>query len=280
MTGPLAALGLPEPDSAVPFVLLGAPQPDGAVAVVAGLMHGSEGLREVEGVALPPDEATGVFNRALEHGGLGKVPVHVLLGFALRAIGGQTVPAVWQAAWASLPEGLRNTAQLTDLLKRLPSVLKQEELEAPSALFHPEGPALFGITADLAEDLVPQLLDAVAGTDTGDGLDPRSRIAALITQAADESLTTDSRTAWSFALDTLAFRAQAAGDAALARSARHTSLAISSGYYGSEVPFVRIWVERALQTLVDSARAVAGPGPVGPRIAAARAALDQDPGEA
>jgi hypothetical protein len=208
------------------------------------------------------------------------VATHAALGFALRAIAGRPVPAVWQTAWSGLSEGLRNTAQLTNLLKSLPTALEQAGLEAPSALLHPEGPALYGITADLAEDLVPQLLDAVAGRDTGDGLDPRTRIAALITQAADESLTAEARTAWAFALDSLAFRAQVAGDEALAQSARHTSLAISSGYYGSEVPFVRIWVERALQTLVDSARAMAGPGPVGPRIAAARAAVEGPPGEA
>ncbi|HCH61944.1 MAG TPA: hypothetical protein DFR83_04005 [Deltaproteobacteria bacterium] len=243
------------------------------------MIHGVDGLRGVEGVQLPLDEASKVFARALEHSGLGEVPVHIALGFALRAIGSRPVPASWEAAWSSLSEGIRNTAQLTNPLQALPEVFEQAALDEPSALLHPEGPAMFGLSADLAEDLVPQLLDAVSGSDHQE-MEPRALIAALITQAADESLTSSTRTAWSLALDVLAYRAHHAGDAGLARSARHTSLAIRSGYYGSEVPFVRIWLERALRTLVESARAVSGPGPVGPRIAAARAALDVEPGEA
>ena len=99
----------------------------------------------------------------------------------------------------------------------------------------------------------------------------------FITQAADDALDKPARQAWSLALDALALRAKLAGDVALAKSARHTSLAIMGGFYGSEVPFVRVWVERGLRLMVESARAMQGPGPVGPRIAAARAALE-DPG--
>ena len=280
MSGPRAALGLPEPDAGVPFVLVGAPDADGKQCVVAGIIHGTDGLRDVEGVELPASEASTVFTRALAHSGLGEVPVHVALGFALRAVGGRAVPAAWQVVWSSLSEGLRNTAQLSNPMAGLPATVEQAALEEASALLHPEGPALYGLSSELAEDLVPQLLDAVSGQGDGDGLDPRSLIAALITQAADESLTAPVRSSWALALDILAYRANAGGDPALARSARHTSLAMAGGYYGSEIPFVRIWVERALRTLVESARAVSGPGPVGPRIAAARAALDAEPGEA
>ena len=261
-------------------MLVGAPGTDGMQSVVAGIIHGADGLRDVEGVELPASEASSVFARAREHSGLGEVPVHVALGFALRGVGGRAVPTPWQVVWSSLSEGLRNTAQLTNPMAGLPTAVEQTALDEASALLHPEGPALYGLSAELAEDLVPQLLDAVSGQGDDGGMDPRSRIAALITQAADESLTPSVRTAWALALDILAYRANAGGDAALARSARHTSLALTGGFYGSEVPFVRIWVERALRTLVESARAVAGPGPVGPRIAAARAALDAEPGEA
>jgi len=275
VSGPRGALGLPEPDGAVPFVLLGAPGADGMVSVVAGLLHGGTGLRDVDGVSLPPFEADKVFDNALSHAGLGKVPVHVVLGFGLRAVDGGAVPPAWQALWSGLSEGVRNTAQLTDPLRGLASTLDQAVLDAPSAILHPEGPAMYGLDPELVEDIVPQLLDTVAGKDFGDDLTPKARIAALISHTADESLDARARKAWSLALDILAMRAHQAGDASLANTARHTSLAITGGYYGSEVPFVRVWVERALATLVESARAMSGPGPVGPRIAAARAALDE-----
>jgi len=119
----------------------------------------------------------------------------------------------------------------------------------------------------------------VSGKDFGDGLSPADRVPALIALAADQSLDAATRRAWSLALDVLAWRARAAGDVSLSTTARHTSLAIQAGYYGSEVPFVRVWVERALATLVESARAMMGPGPVGPRIADARASLGDSAGE-
>lgn len=278
--GPRAALGLPESDGGVPFVLLGAPGPDGLVPVVAGLLHGQNGLRDVDGLALPAAAADEVFTNALSQAGLGAAPIHVALGFGLRAIDGRPVPAAWQTLWSSLTDGLRNTAQLTDPMRGLASTVAQAVLEQPSALLHPEGPAMYGLDPELVEDVVPQLLDTVAGKDFEDDLSPPQRIAALVSMAADESLNAETRRTWALALDILAWRAHAAGDTGLSDTARHTSLAIAGGYYGSEVPFVRVWVERALATLVESARAMVGPGPVGPRIASAQAALDRTTGEA
>jgi len=280
MSGPRAALGLPESDGGVPFVLLGAPQADGLIPVVAGLLHGRDGLRDVEGVALPKTDADAAFQSATEHAGLGVVPMHVALGFCLRAVSSGVVPPAWQTIWSGLTEGVRNTAQLTDPLRGLATSLEQAVLEQPSALLHPEGPAVYGLDADLVEDIVPQLLDTVAGKDFEDGMGQKDRIAALVTMAADQSLDADARATWSLALDVLAYRAKAAGDEGLSATSRHTSLAITGGYYGSEVPFVRVWVERALAMMVESARTMMGPGPVGPRIASVRAALDGSTGEA
>jgi hypothetical protein len=234
----------------------------------------------VEGVALPVADAEAAFENATTHAGLGVVPIHVVLGFCLRAVDSGVVPPAWQTIWAGLAEGVRNTAQLTDPLRGLASTLDQAVLEQPSALLHPEGPAIYGLDADLVEDMVPQLLDTVSGKDFEDGLGATDRIAALVTMAADQSLDTDARSTWSLALDILAYRAKAAGDEGLSASARHTSLAITGGYYGSEVPFVRVWVERALAMMVESARTMMGPGPVGPRIASVRTALDGSTGEA
>jgi len=277
VSGPRAALGLPEPDGAVPFVLIGAPGLDGHTPLAAGMLSGGQGLRDVDGGNLPADEAQARFDAVLGHPGIGAVPIHLVLGLCLRAIEGADAPAAWAAVWASLSDGVRNTAQITDPLRGLDTTLKQDELAVPSALLHPEGPAMFGVPAAIVEDIVPQLLDTVAGVDFDDGMTAPQRIAAFITQAADDALDKPARQAWSLALDALALRAKLAGDVALAKSARHTSLAIMGGFYGSEVPFVRVWVERGLRLMVESARAMQGPGPVGPRIAAARAALE-DPG--
>ena len=228
---------------------------------------------------LPESDAHVTFERALSSAGLGEVPVHVVLGFALRALDGKPVPAAWEALWSGLAVGIRNTAQLTDPMRGMSSTLEQKVLEQPSALLHPEGPAMYGLDSELVEDIVPQLLDTVSGRDFGDGLSPAERVPALIALAADQSLDAPTRRAWSLALDALAWRARAAGDVSLSSTARHTSLAMQAGYFGSEVPFVRVWVERALATLVESARAMMGPGPVGPRIAEATAALRDPAGE-
>jgi hypothetical protein len=174
-----------------------------------------------------------------------------------------------------LSDGVRNTAQITNPLRGLDTTLQQDELAVATALLHPEGPAMFGLPAEIVQDIVPQVLDTVAGQDFGDDMTPAARLAALITQAADDALDKTTRAAWSLALDTLALRAQLAEDTALAKSARHTSLAIIGGFYGSEVPFVRVWVERGLRLMVESARAMSGPGPVGPRIAAAKASITE-----
>jgi len=275
VSGPRGALGLPEPDGAVPFVLVGAPGLDGQAPLAAGLMVGGKGLRDVDGGTLPLNDAQSHFDAVLGHPGIKAVPIHLVLGLGLRALDSSDAPQAWAAVWSSLSEGVRNTAQITDPLRGLPSQLKQDELAVPSALLHPEGPAMLGVAAPIVEDIVPQLLDTVAGVDFEDGMTAPQRIAAFITQAADDVLDKPTRSAWSLALDALALNAKLHGDVALAKSARHTSLAISGGYFGSEVPFVRVWVERGLRLMVESARAMSGPGPVGPRIAAAKEALER-----
>lgn len=278
MTTPRTLVGLPEADGSLPFVALGVADSAGMVPLVAGLM--GEGLSDVDGLAAPSADAVARFEAASKAPGLGELPAHTVLSLVLRALDGAAAPAPWAVLWQGLDAGLRNTAQLTDPLRGLPSQYVADVLAQPSALLDPEGPALFGLSRALVEDVVPELLDVVTGQLDTAPLSPSEHIAAVITQVADQALDSGARTRWSLSLDALALRAHAAGDSALATAARHTSLAMTGGAYGSEVPFVRVWTERALRSMVEAAQAMAGPGPVGPRIAAARASVGDVEGEA
>ncbi len=263
--GPRAAFGLPEPDGGVPFCVVGARLDDGGVPLAAGRMVGGQGLLDVDGGEGPAEVVAHMFADMVARADLRELPVHEAWALLLRATAGVGAPEMVAAVWGSLPEGLRNTAQLSDPTRSMPQQPSAEALAQSAPLIAVDSEVVFGLAPHIVQEALPAILERIQQSAE------RADIGAVVHETADRALGRSERVAWSLALDVLAVVAMRDGDQPLCTAARHTALAIAGGAYGSELPFVRMWTERALATMAEAARAMAGPGPVGPRIAAARA---------
>jgi hypothetical protein len=259
-----ALLGPGEADGAVPFVIA-APEQDGEVVVVAGLLVGGAGMREVEGNRVPVAAARAVLENSRGQHGLEEVPLHVALYFGDRALreGGTAGPAPWTAMWEQVPEGVRSTARLTSPLRRLDKELVPAFLHRCKALVDPEGLVVFGLERDQLAEVVPRVVDTLR-SDAGRP-EREQAIAAAVGSLSRSALDAAARQRWGFALDVLSVIFEE-GDAQ--RAARHTALAMRAELPGDEVPFVRIWVERALASTVELALQLGGPRSLRERLAA------------
>jgi hypothetical protein len=259
-----ALLGSGEADGAVPFVVA-APEHDGQVVVVAGLLVGGAGMREVEGNRVPLAAARAVLENSRGQHGLAEVPLHVALYFGDRALreGAAPPPGPWTAMWEQVPEGVRSTARLTSPLRRLDTELVPAFLHRCAALVEPDGLVVFGLGREQLAEVVPRVVDTLQ-SEAGRAEREQS-IADAVRALSRSALDDGARQRWSFALDVLSVIFEE-GDAQ--RAARHTSLALREGVPGDEVPFVRIWVERALASTVELALQLGGPRSLRDRLAA------------
>ncbi len=259
-----ALLGPAEPDGAVPFVVAG-PAVDDSCVVVAGLLVGGSGLREAEGARVAPADAQGLLDRSAGQHGLARVPLHVALHFGDRALreGGHATPALLAALWETVPEGVRTTAALTSPLRRLDKSLVPAFLAQCGPLIEDGGLLVFGVSQDALADVVPGLVDTLRGEADRD--QRQAAIADAVAALSVASLDGPARARWGLALDVLS-AAYPAGEAQ--RAARHTALALRDGLPGDRVPFVRIWVERALRSTVELALQLGGPRSLRERLAA------------
>lgn len=259
-----ALLGPPEPDGAVPFVVAGLPV-DGQVTVAAGLMVGGQGLRDVDGSVVDVAAAEQIFLRSAGHHGLAAVPLHVALAFGDRVLreGGARPPAPWTALWATVPDGTRATATMTDPLRRLDQTLVASFLARTEPWVEPDGHVIFGLTQSRLSEVIPPLLDALQ-QDTTD-VDRQRAVVDAVADLSRQALDDDARAAWILGMDVLSV-IHDSGDAH--RSARHTALAMREGMTGDQIPFVRIWVERALRSTMELALQLRGPRPLAERLAA------------
>ena len=246
MKPPLALLGLPEPDGAVPLVLV---MGDGPCVLVAGALVAGEGLREPELARLPVDEASRLCAGIIGQHGLTVVPSHVGLHYLLRCVEGATTPAPegWDALLDLLPPEVLTSGRLLDPLARQPSA-PPETPPDPGALLDDEGEVRFGL---LPSQLAPVLAPLMAAL-RPPGPD-HEQINALVEQVADAALDAGARARWTLALETLTARALSSNAPELARAAHQTALAIRAGHPGRAVPFVRGWVDLALRELAVTA---------------------------
>jgi hypothetical protein len=254
MKPPLALLGLPEPDGAVPLVLvLG----EGPCLLVAGALVAGEGLREPELARLSAEDAVRLTAGVVGQHGLQKVPSHVGLHYLLRAVEGEGVPAPegWDAVLDAIPADVLTSGRLIDPLARQPQGPPEGPPDA-GPLLEEEGELRFGVDPDHLSDALGPLLDALQppGPD-------HAQINALVESLADAALDAGARLRWVFALEALTARALSAEDPETARCAHQTALALRAGWDGRAVPFVRGWVDLALRELA----VMALQGQLGPR---------------
>ncbi len=241
-----ALLGLPEADGAVPFLV--AVAGPGDAAVVAGTVT-AHGLVDPDAGELPTARLADVLERVRADGSLVAVPAHGVVHFLLHATEAPEVAFLL----SRLTPGTRNAAQVLDPLRGEAARLDVDALGADTSLLR-EGDqrVVFGLLPERADAALRPVLSALGAA--GGPAARRDALAVVIDETADAALDAgDGRARWTFALDTLTWRARATGDAALAAGARQTALAIGGGQPGRSIPFVRGWVERQLAHLAQSA---------------------------
>jgi hypothetical protein len=254
MRPPLALLGAPEPDGAVPLVLvLG----EGPCLLIAGALVAGEGLREPELARLSAEDAVRLTTGVVGQHGLQPVPSHVGLHYLLRVVEGEgaTPPEGWDAVLDAIPADVLTSGRLIDPLSRQPQGPPAGPPEA-GPLLAEDGELRFGVEADLLSDALEPLLEALQppGPD-------HAQINALVESLADAALDAGARLRWTLALEVLTARALSADEHELARCAHQTALALRAGWAGRAVPFVRGWVDLALRELAMFALQ----GQLGPR---------------
>jgi hypothetical protein len=257
MKAPIALVGLPEADGAVPMVLVAG---NGPCSLLAGSLVGGAGIREVEILELEGAAAQAILDRTVGQHGLLPMPLTTALHYLLPEVDPET-PG-WVSFLERVEAGALQTARLVDPLAR-----QEKEppsgVPAPGPLLDPSFGVVFGLSADQVEAFLVPLIEAVQHGD-------RAGLTQIIAQAADDALDGPARARWALALDVLTVRGLSARDFSLARAAHEYRLSIAAGRAGSELPFVRVWVERALQSMAELTLSSVGPGPLAPRIARAQ----------
>lgn len=245
---PVALLGLPQEDGSVPFVVA-VPGP-GDSLVVAGAVH-ADGLLGAQGGEASAEYVQQVIENVRADGVLVDVPVHGVLHFLMHAVDTIEVAALVER----LPVGVRNAAQVLDPLKGEATAPDAQALAGDTVLLA-EGPmsVAFALPQPISQAAIEPVLSALGAA--GGAAARRAALGAVVAETADAALNIGrTRAHWMFALDTLTWRARVCDQPALADAARQTSLAMSMGADGRDVPFIFVWTERQLAYFAETALA-------------------------
>jgi len=264
----LACMGLPEPDGGLPFVLL-AIREEKAALVLGTAGSGQQG--SIEHLVTDPTNGREILDTAQHHHQLRSLPFHVALHFVEKSFGGVKPPG-WEELLATLEEGSLNAARLLDPLRGLPQQL--DPSVRIECILEEEGGIAFGIEENVVETVFEDLMGVVNSSIIQRDEGRRRRLAQIINQASDHALDPDTRARWQLTLQAVAWMGQEQGQEALWQACWHTSLALADGRKGSEIPFVRVWVERQLAMTVHTAMSMMGPGSLAERIALAKKDLE------
>ena len=98
---------------------------------------------------------------------------------------------------------------------------------------------------------VDAVLTALTSTVEVDEDSRKKRIADECALAANEVMEGHARQTWILAMDVIACISETAGWEAERKVARHTSLALSSGRPGADIPFFRMWIERQIAAVSE-----------------------------
>jgi hypothetical protein len=261
-----ACMGLPEPDGGVPFVLMACRDESGVLVLGT---TGRDG--DVESLVTDPVHAREILNTAQHHHKLLSLPFHVGLHLIERSFAAEPHPG-WAALLEVLDEGSLNAARLLDPTRGLSTEL-DPKVRIESILDQESGIA-FGIDEAIVESVFEDLIGVVNSPLVQAEEGRKKRLARIINQAADLALDERCRHRWTEALRSTACLLRDQDMDAMSQACWHTALALQQDRRGSEIPFVRVWVERQLALTVQTAMSMMGPGSLAQRIAKTQGDLE------
>ena len=253
-----ACLGLPEPDGGLPFVLLATEMEQSLIFV------GTTGCMDaIERMDTSKEHGHELFATAQHHHNLIDVPFHVGLSFVEKGLGG-FVPDDWASLVEMVDEGVVNAARILDPYRDFPVEL-DAKVRIETILDEEHGVA-FGVDGSVVERVFEDLMSAIQSPILQPAEGRRKRVSKIIDRVADDALDDQSRSRWSNALKATAWITREQQWDAMWKACWHTALAMDQGLKGSQVPFVRVWVERQLALTVQTAMSMVAPGTVGSQV--------------
>ncbi len=259
---PIAFLSRPDHEGTFSFLTL--VTGDAETVVFAGIAGGAGGFRDVDHTHFGRARRRAILDDARKDEALVELPFHVALQLLERAfaLGGRT-PHEWDHLLIHLDEGTKTSARV---LQPFPDVL-----EAPHADVLAQIVPLFdGPHALLLLPDVQPLMRAaveVMGADMSpievSDEDRQSRKDGALDQAADDMIEGFRRQTWALALEVHAVFASHRGWEDLIAPARHTALALTQGWRGRDIPYIRELASRLVDAQLDQLRGLSGDGEEG-----------------
>ena len=248
---PISLLGLPQGDGYFPFIL-SVHSRDGAI-VMAGVAGSGQGFQDSDQAYVGRSKAREIIDNARRDHNLVEVPFHVALHLTERAFaeGGGRQPEGWRSMLAAVPEGTRNAARMLDPLQRQEQELDSAVLHEFESLADGAHRVVFNLEERISGPRIDAVLAAMTSSIEVDEDSRKKRIADEVASAANEVMDGHARQTWTLAMDVVACISEVAGWDAERRLARHTSLALSAGRPGADIPFFRVWIERQFAAVTE-----------------------------
>ena len=152
---------------------------------------------------------------------------------------------------ASVSEGTRNAARMLNPLQKQEAEFDSSVLHSFEALADGEHRVVFNLEERISGPHVDAVLTALTSTVEVDEESRKQRIADECALAANKVMEGPARQNWTLAMDVIACISEVAGWEAERKLARHTSLALSSGRPGADIPFFRMWIERQIAAVSE-----------------------------
>jgi hypothetical protein len=257
---PVGLLGLPQSDGYFPFILVASGR-QGA-CVCAGVAGAGQGYQDADHAHVGRGKARDIIADARRDHALIEVSFHTALHLAERAFaeGGRGHPHGWGHMLESVPEATQSSARLLDPLQRQTEGLDRAAMAEVDPLI--EGPSriMFGLDEEASGPAVEECVQALSSPVMTRDADRRARIAGIVKAATTQALAGAARRTWILAMDVTAVLAATKEDEPLRKAARQTSLALSAGLDGGEIPFFQIWVERQLAAVTEMVMSIRSEG--------------------
>ena len=249
--GPVGLLGLPQGDGYFPFILV-VHSREGAY-VSAGVAGSGQGFQDSDQAQVGRSQAREIVENARKDHNLVEVPFHVALHFTERAFieGGGRKPEGWGRLLSFVSEGTKNAARMLNPLQKQETDLDSSVLHDFEALSEGEHRVVFNLEERISGPRVDAVLKALTSAVEVDEDSRKKRIADECALAANEVMEGHARQTWTLAMDVIACISEVAGWEAERKIARHTSLALSSGRPGADIPFFRMWIERQIAAVSE-----------------------------
>lgn len=243
---PVSFLSPPDADGCFSFLLIATG--DNETVAFGGLAGGASGFRDVDHTHLSRSSRRNLLDDARRDPGIVEVPFFAALhylekGFAMSG----TTPHEWEHLLIHVDEGVRTSARLLDPLGQAPAAPHPDVLAQVVPLL--DGPHALLLIPD--QDVVTTGMVEVLGAKVSpieiSEEARQQRVSDALDGAANAAVSGYKRPVWALAMEVLAYLSQTAGWEDLGEPARHTALALRSGWEGKDVPYVRELIDRLVQ---------------------------------